>query len=323
MAPRVVSFPNVEKPLFVTTIAAGGMHSACLTSEGECYTWGSTEYGQLGLGEDIVKEKTCNEPQRVMMKEEGQDVPFLASSISLGGMHSAAIDKNDRLWCWGRADSGQTGQKEWIFSFFSGLVVPHLVTQIEEKVLMVSCGGFHTAAVTTNGKVYTMGKEDFGMLGTTVGSETTSDVNLVGSLVDKNIVGVSCGGWHTLMWSDEGELFACGKGEYGRLGLGHEASVCEPALVHIGENVKVKSASAGGSHSLILTKCGVYSTGRTGEGRLALNGVLSDRVLAPVEVELFHDHIIREGEAEFIQVSAGGSHSFIIKKGITPATYGT
>ena len=49
------------------------------------------------------------------------------------------------------------------------------------------------------------------MLGTTLGSELGSHVNLVDSLLGTHIVGVSCGGWHTVMWSDEGELFVCGK----------------------------------------------------------------------------------------------------------------
>lgn len=150
---------------------------------------------------------------------------------------------------------------------------------------MVACGGFHTAAVTQCGKVYTMGKEDFGMLGTSLGSEIGSHVNLVDSLLEKHVIGVSCGGWHTVMWTDDGELYACGKGEYGRLGLGHEASVCEPALVAMGDNIRVTSASAGGSHTLILTSHGgVFSTGRTGEGRLSIGNVTCDRVLSPTKV---------------------------------------
>lgn len=31
--------------------------------------------------------------------------------------------------------------------------MPHMVSEIEEKVTMVACGGFHTAAVTQCGKV--------------------------------------------------------------------------------------------------------------------------------------------------------------------------
>ena len=130
------------------------MHSACLSVEGECYTWGSSQYGQLGHGLAVVKEKTCNVPRRVMVplglqqlpqeqeqEQEGQqkagggggdeklpppplpEVPFIAESLSLGGMHTAAVDRDGRLWSWGRADSGQTGQKEWIFTFFSGEIM--------------------------------------------------------------------------------------------------------------------------------------------------------------------------------------------------------
>lgn len=310
MAPRMVEFPCPSDNTIVKVIAAGGMHSACVTTSGECYTWGASQYGQLGLGDEVVKEKTCCEPRKVMIQQSSEKVPFLAVSIALGGMHSAAIDIDGKMWCWGRADSGQTGQKEWIFSFFNGLVVPHMVSDIEEEVTMVACGGFHTAAVTISGKLYTMGKEDFGMLGTTLGSETASHVNLVDSLLSKTIVGVSCGGWHTVMWTDDGELFACGKGEYGRLGLGDEASVCEPARVNLGDNVKVKSASAGGSHTLILsTHNEVFSTGRTGGGRLAIGPVNCNRVLEPTKVDLYS-----AAEVEFVEVQAGGCHSLLIKK---------
>jgi alpha-tubulin suppressor-like RCC1 family protein len=326
MNPRQVEMPIHEDEVIVG-ISAGGMHSACVTSSGECYTWGSSQYGQLGHGLAVVEKKTCSVPRKVMLPDvkqegwekgrleiEGPEQPFIAESIACGGMHTAAVDKDGKLWCWGRADSGQTGQREWIFTFFSGLVVPHMVSDIDEKVTMVACGGWHTAAVTCSGKVYTMGKEDFGMLGTTVGSELLSHVKLIDSLLDKHFIGVSCGGWHTVMWTDDGEVFVCGKGEYGRLGLGHEASACEPVQVQFGEDVKVRSASAGGSHTLFLTRShGVFSTGRTGEGRLAIGNVTCDRILIPTKVDLYSDHIIRDEEDVILQVSAGGGHSLITK----------
>lgn len=34
-----------------------------------------------------------------------------------------------------------------------------------ERVVKVACGAFHSAAVTESGKLYTWGKEDYGMLG--------------------------------------------------------------------------------------------------------------------------------------------------------------
>ena len=43
----------------VVEIAAGGAHSACITSSGELYTWGKGRYGRLGHGdsEDQTRPK--------------------------------------------------------------------------------------------------------------------------------------------------------------------------------------------------------------------------------------------------------------------------
>ena len=43
----------------IIDIAAGGAHSACITSNGELYTWGKGRYGRLGHGdsEDQARPK--------------------------------------------------------------------------------------------------------------------------------------------------------------------------------------------------------------------------------------------------------------------------
>ena len=46
----------------VVEIAAGGAHSACITSTGELYTWGKGRYGRLGHGDsdDQMRPKLVN-----------------------------------------------------------------------------------------------------------------------------------------------------------------------------------------------------------------------------------------------------------------------
>lgn len=69
-----------------------------------------------------------------------------------------------------------------------------------------------------------------------------------------SVVGVTCGGSHTLFQTASGRLFASGRGEYGRCGSGDVDTHLLPTLVdteHIGP-VQVLSVSAGGSHSALV-----------------------------------------------------------------------
>lgn len=38
------------------------------------------------------------------------------------------------------------------------------------------------------------------------------------------MVALACGGWHTAVIGERGGLWTCGRGEYGRLGLGDQTS---------------------------------------------------------------------------------------------------
>ena len=46
--PRVIESLRGKE---VVEIAAGGAHSACITSSGELFTWGKGRYGRLGHGD--------------------------------------------------------------------------------------------------------------------------------------------------------------------------------------------------------------------------------------------------------------------------------
>lgn len=41
---------------------------------------------------------------------------------------------------------------------------------------------------------------------------------------------MACGGWHTAVIGEKGGVWTCGRGEYGRLGLGDEKSQVETAV---------------------------------------------------------------------------------------------
>lgn len=72
---------------------------------------------------------------------------------------------------------------------------------------------------------------------------------------------MSCGSRHSALVTQGGDLYTCGTGEVGQLGVGKSTREYFPKIVSNIPDTVVK-ASAGLYHTLILTKNGyVYATG--------------------------------------------------------------
>ncbi len=52
-----------RKGEYAISVGCGNMHTACVASSGNLYTWGSNEYGQLGKSKDrVLQVHTIIEP---------------------------------------------------------------------------------------------------------------------------------------------------------------------------------------------------------------------------------------------------------------------
>ena len=80
----------------VSQVSLWEYHSACITENGDLYTWGWNGDGQLGDGSTT----DSNTPKKIM-----SDV----SQVSLGTVYSACITENGDLYTWGRNNYGQLG----------------------------------------------------------------------------------------------------------------------------------------------------------------------------------------------------------------------
>ena len=102
-------------------------------------TLGQGDTGQLGLGEDVM-EKT--RPALVKDIES-------AVEVEAGGMHTVVLDSGGQVWTFGCNDEGSLGRvvEEEEECFVPGKV------EIEEKVVGISAGDSHTAALTETGQV--------------------------------------------------------------------------------------------------------------------------------------------------------------------------
>lgn len=115
--------------------------------------------------------------------------------------------------------------------------------------------------------MYTFGFNVKGQLG-------HGDVNslntpkLVDVLARKFVTTVGCSYYHTVFsCSDELETYACGRNDYGQLGLGHIEDRSLPSIIDSLNGKKVVSVGCGQYHTVFATAEGeLYSCGRNDSG---------------------------------------------------------
>ena len=133
----------------IVRVAAGGSHTLFLDSYGQVYTQGSNLFGQLGY------ESSDTATGQDMHPVDGLGLVLV---IAAGLSHSAAVNKNQQLFMWGRNTEGQLGT-----GTTQSQAKPQLVPL--QRVVRVACGYYHTLAVTADGKIYSWGKNNAGQLG--------------------------------------------------------------------------------------------------------------------------------------------------------------
>uniref|UniRef100_A0A8C9JCE9 non-specific serine/threonine protein kinase n=1 Tax=Panthera tigris altaica TaxID=74533 RepID=A0A8C9JCE9_PANTA len=116
----------------------------------------------------------------------------------------------------------------------------------------VACGDLFTACLTDRGIIMTFGSGSNGCLGH--GSlNDISQPTIVEALLGYEMVQVACGASHVLALSTERELFAWGRGDGGRLGLGTRESHSCPQQVSIPPGQEAQRVVCGIDSSMILT----------------------------------------------------------------------
>ena len=185
--------------------------------------------------------------------------------ISCGGQHAAVLGADGSLYTWGHGGFGRLGHGDCVYCPLPRRVLA--LTQV--KIKQVSCGFAYSAAVTTEGVVYTWGAGDNGRLG--LGDRYDRHTPVMVEKLDEKIVSVHGGSVHTAFLSERGAIFACGKWEY--CGVGHEPDLYYPTLIKALDGIEIKQISMGpgGYHNIALSsKNDIYTWGHNRVGQLGL-----------------------------------------------------
>jgi alpha-tubulin suppressor-like RCC1 family protein len=267
-------------------VSAGGTHSLGLRANGTAWAWGSNNAGRLGDNTTTSRSS----PVSVV----GGFTDWI--QVSAGGSHSLGVRANGTAWAWGNNISGRLGDNTTATKSSPVSVVGGFTDWVQ-----VSAGGDHSLGVRANGTAWTWGSNPFGQLGDNTTTSRLSPVSVVGGFTDW--VQVSAGGDHSLGLRTNGTAWAWGSNGNGRLGDNTVTARSSPVSV-VGGFTDWIQVSAGNGHSLGLRTNGTaWAWGINTSGRLGDNTTTSR--LSPVSVV--------GGFTDWIQVSAGGSHSLGVR----------
>ncbi|OXB73372.1 UNVERIFIED_CONTAM: hypothetical protein H355_017026 [Colinus virginianus] len=204
--------------------------------------------------------------------------------VSAGRTQKAGVTKSGRLIMWEAPPVGTAGgpslpgateqlQPQFVSRFLegqSGVTIKH-----------VSCGDLFTACLTDRGIIMTFGSGSNGCLGH--GNFTdVSQPKIVEALLGYEMVQVACGASHVLAVSNEREVFAWGRGDNGRLGLGTlECHNC-PQQVAVPPEHEAQRVICGIDSSMVLTvKNQILACGSNRCNKLGLDRISSAEEPSP------------------------------------------
>ncbi|XP_043466153.1 probable E3 ubiquitin-protein ligase HERC4 isoform X1 [Leptopilina heterotoma] len=285
LSPRAVDFikaPEVEQ------IACGENYTIVITRDGQIYSCGNNDSGQLGHEKDWQKR---------LELIPGLDA-FVFKKVACGAYHNLVVNEWGQLFCWGCNTDGQLG----LDSTSIGEGYPRILKALGTSVVVqIACGLKHALALTNNGELYSWGSNKEGQLGLGPNIKKELKPKLISSLVGIPIAFIACGGYHCIVVSKSGAIFGWGRNNFGQLGLNDTQGRLLPSQLRTLRNSKVRYVSCGEEFSVFLTMDGgVFTCGAGMYGQLG-HGSYSNEILPRQVAELMGSVVT--------QVTCGRKHT--------------
>lgn len=219
-------------------LTAGYHNNLVLTERGEVWSWGWGAHGQLGLGD------TKDRDQPTVIQELSAERICV---LSCGDRHSFAITEEGKVLGWGSNEFGQLGRGRKRDTILRPVVIEGLQGL---KVVGISSGDRHSAAITNTGAVYTWGCGSDGQCGHG-GFDDVVRPKLVEKLVGKFVTDVKCGHNFTMVLTSEDEVLTWGNNTYGQLGNNGNGKSESAVKVIINSSAKLSKVSCGHFHCIM------------------------------------------------------------------------
>ncbi|SCU99302.1 LANO_0F01420g1_1 [Lachancea nothofagi CBS 11611] len=276
----------------VVQLAATDNLSAALLDNGEVYAWGTfrCNEGTLGFYKDTIKlQKT---PWKVPAFSNSRIVQMAA-----GKDHILFLDEGGIVYAWGNGQQYQLGRK---IMERSRLRTLDPRTFGLDKIKYIASGENHSFALTKDGKLYSWGLNQFGQCGV---SEDVEDGALVTVPTEvllpegTNVKMVSAGEHHSLVLTEEGELFTFGRFDMFEIGIAkdklpeqtyidaHGKPRAVPIPTKLTDVPRFKNIATGSHHSLAISEDGIVYSWGFGETYAVGLGPSGDDIEVPTRIK--------------------------------------
>jgi alpha-tubulin suppressor-like RCC1 family protein len=305
---------TVNKTTPVTTFAGGtnwnqvscaGDSTAAIKTDGTLWTWGYNFSGQLGnnvaFGSSILTPITT-----FAGGTNWKQVSCGNFSTGPTVNTTAAIKTDGTLWVWGYGSSGQVGNNTSTF----GVNTPVTTFAGGTNWKQVSCGR-HTAAIKTDGTLWTWGFNGYGQLGDNTGTNRSTPVTTFAG--GTNWKQVACGNAHTVAIKTDGTLWIWGRNTNGQLGDNTSGTNRSTPVTTFAGGTNWKQVAGGQTHTAAIKTDGtLWTWGFNYTGQLGNNTSVTRST--PVTT--------LAGGTNWKQVAGGGYHTAAIKTDGTLWTWG-
>ena len=224
------------------------------------YGWGKNSYGEIGVG----NRENVNIPSPIKTFQSQ-----IITSICSGGKHTVLITDQGKVYICGSNMFGLLGNNannEVVTNqkYQNKFKLMTFLDDNDEFITQVACAEFHSLCLNREGQIFAWGGNLHNKLGQT--GALLGQPLKIPSLINKKIVSIACGDYHSCALTNNGELYTWGGGgsyNRGQCGQGNLKDIDTPKKVDFFRNNRVVKVACGGYHTIVLCENGsLYGFGK-------------------------------------------------------------
>lgn len=236
---------------FIVKISTGIYFTIALTSTGRVYSWGKSNYGQLGH----AIEDYCGDPQQIDDLDQVFVLDIAAGDahvLALGDVMTEMNGQERSLWTWGKNIEGCMGLSPETIPFAAQPT--EIVTLRGHYIEKIAAGSDHSLVLTCSGiktYVFSFGSNACGQLGTE-GTITREIPRQIRELNGVRVVSIAAGARYSVALSNSGEVYSWGDAMYNKTGQYRTTMVpwiSDPLLRY-----SAVAVAAGKDHVILLAR---------------------------------------------------------------------